>query len=68
MLVIVTLVLRQDAWNTVLGNMRHVQVPWLIAAAISSTVWEQLAGTNVATSWILSSVLTILGQPVCSSF
>jgi hypothetical protein len=32
------------------------QVPWLIpaAAAILSTVWEQLAHTNVATSWILS--------------
>jgi hypothetical protein len=26
-----------------------------------------LACTNVATCWILSSVLTVLGQPVCSS-
>jgi hypothetical protein len=47
------------------------QVPWLIPAAaadaISSTVWQRSARTNVATSWILSSVLTDLGRPVCSS-
>jgi hypothetical protein len=72
----VTLALLQDMWNNVLGNTRHVhvirqnfvQVPWLIpAAAILCTVWEQLAHTGIATSWILSSVLTVLGQPVCSS-
>jgi hypothetical protein len=40
------------------------QVPWLIpaAAAISSTILEWLAHTNFATSWILSSVLSVLGQ------
>jgi hypothetical protein len=66
--------------GTLLGNTRHVQiirqnfwqVPWLIlaaaaAAVISSTIWEQLACTSVATSWILSSVLTVHGGPVCSS-
>jgi hypothetical protein len=43
------------------------QVPWLIPdAAISSTVWERLARTNVAIYWILSSVLTVLGRQVCS--
>jgi hypothetical protein len=45
------------------------QVPWLIPAiaVISSTILEQLAHINVATSWNLSSVLTVLGWPVCSS-
>jgi hypothetical protein len=47
------------------------QVPWLMspgaAAETSSTVWEQLACTNIATSCIFSSVLSILGRPVCSS-
>jgi hypothetical protein len=38
------------------------QVPWLIpaATATSCTVWERLVSTNVATSWILSSVLAVL--------
>jgi hypothetical protein len=44
------------------------QVPWLIpaSAAVSSTVWERW-GTNVAISYILSSVLTVLGRPIYSS-
>jgi hypothetical protein len=39
------------------------QGPWLIpaAAVTSSNIWEQLSLTNIATSWLLSSVLTILG-------
>jgi hypothetical protein len=47
------------------------QVSWLIpaaAAAISSTIWEQLPCTNIATSWILNSVLTgmlIIFQTLC---
>jgi hypothetical protein len=41
------------------------QVPWqILAAAMTSTLMEQLSHTSVATSWILSSVLTSLGQPV----
>jgi hypothetical protein len=69
--VIIMLVLCQDAWSTMLSDMDMLrssdrilrQVPWLIpaAAAISSTIWVQLTRTNVATSWILSSVLTTLG-------
>jgi hypothetical protein len=54
---IVTLILRQDAWNTVLGNMSHVQVIRYAspsAAGTSSTVTEQLARTNFATFWILN--------------
>jgi hypothetical protein len=71
---IVILVLRQDTWNTVLGTMRHAQV--IRQNFVSSTmanpccrcdfiyIWEQLACTYVAASWILSSVLTVLGQLV----
>ena len=71
---IITLVLRQDAWYTVLGNTRHVQVigqnylyvPKLTptAAARSSTDWERLAHINIETSSILRSVQTVCGQPV----
>jgi hypothetical protein len=45
------------------------QVPWLIPppAAILSNIWEHMACTNVTTSWILSSVLIVLGRLVCSS-
>jgi hypothetical protein len=43
-------------------------VLWLItAAATSLTIWERLAHTNIATFWIWSSVLTVLGRPICSS-
>jgi hypothetical protein len=68
---IFALVLHQDTWNNVLDNTRHVQVvrilwqvSWLILAAAamtSCTIWEWLAYTNIAASWILSSVLTVLG-------
>jgi hypothetical protein len=39
-------------------------VPWLIPgdAAILYTVWERVTRTNVATSWILSWILAVLGQ------
>jgi hypothetical protein len=75
---IVTLVFRQDAWNTVLGNARHVQVVRQnfmastmglnpAVATTSSTVWERLARTNFVTSWIFISVLTVLGRQEFSS-
>jgi hypothetical protein len=46
------------------------QVPWLIPAAaamMSPSVWKWLTCTDAAASWILSSVLTVLSGPVCSS-
>jgi hypothetical protein len=68
--------LLQCAWSTVLRNMRCVQVMrqnflWqvtrLISAAAVATVGERLARSNVATSRILSSVPTALGQLACST-
>jgi hypothetical protein len=69
----VTLVLRQDARNTVLGNTKHVQVTRQNSVASTTAnpcccdFIYRMAGTNTATSWVLSSVLTVLGRPVCSS-
>jgi hypothetical protein len=53
----------------IVRNLRQVSWPIPAAAAIATlpTVWEQLACTSVATSWILSSVLTVLGQLICWS-
>jgi hypothetical protein len=44
------------------------KVPWPIPfATTSSTILQQFRHTNVAMSWLLSSVLAVLGQPVCLS-
>jgi hypothetical protein len=68
---IVTLVLGRDTRNTDMFRSPDRilwQVAWLIPAAVtSSTVWEQLAHTNNATSWILSSVPIVLDRPVAHS-
>ena len=73
----ITLVLRQAAWHTVLGNTPYVQdisqnfVARTMAdpysAARSSTDWERLASTNFATSSILRSDQTVYDLPVHTS-
>ena len=75
---IITLVLRQAEWHTVLSNTRHIQaisrnfvactmdVP--TAVARSSTDWDRLARTNIATSSVLQLVRTVCGRPVRTSF
>jgi hypothetical protein len=72
----VALVLRQEAWDVVLGNRRQVQVirQNFVTNAMASPCccWNfmhrlgEVRTHHIATSWILSSVLIILGQPVCS--
>jgi hypothetical protein len=54
-------------WKQV--SMEGVAKRWwfVLPAPLGQAVWERLTCANFTTSWILSSVLTILGQLACSS-